>query len=376
MAKRQRDDDAPARIAVIGAGGWAQGWHLPNLSCRSDAVIAAIVDASAAPASVYNSDMASLAQLSEKYGAPAFDSLTTLLSSGVAFDGIICSTPHATHTQIGLEAIAAHKHILMEKPLTTDVGEARALYDAALAAPSLAFLVNITSNWRDGSLAAADWVRGGRVGEVTHVSSTFACPLRKLFEDPTNKGWTQPTGSMKGNGFGWGQLTHSLAWVYRVTGLRPVRVYAACAMSPVTGADLRDVLTVTCEGGATISATGIADAPPGRKIVRNEVFGTQGMLTYSGSAPMRGSGVTDLSSRLELRRHDGTVEQGPPFAFEWLEQTGTGPGSLDALVNACRGQPFVAAAGALEGLRAVATVDAMYRSALSGSAERVAEECA
>ena len=78
---------------------------------------------------------------------------------------------------------------------------------------------------------------------------------------------------------------------------------------------------------------------------------------------------------LRLLRHDGNMEQGPPFEFEHLSKTGTGPGSLDAFVAACRGSPYYSGAGALEGLKAVATIDAMYRSALSGQAEAVADPC-
>ena len=32
-----------ARIAVLGAGWWSQGWHLPHLSRNSEVVIAAII---------------------------------------------------------------------------------------------------------------------------------------------------------------------------------------------------------------------------------------------------------------------------------------------------------------------------------------------
>jgi hypothetical protein len=42
------DGDAPpARIAVIGAAWWSQGWHLPQLERNPDAVIAGIMQVSA-----------------------------------------------------------------------------------------------------------------------------------------------------------------------------------------------------------------------------------------------------------------------------------------------------------------------------------------
>ena len=40
-----------ARVAVLGCGGWTQGWHLPNLGRRADAEIVAVVDPSEHPGS-------------------------------------------------------------------------------------------------------------------------------------------------------------------------------------------------------------------------------------------------------------------------------------------------------------------------------------
>ena len=80
-------------------------------------------------------------------------------------------------------------------------------------------------------------------------------------------------------------------------------------------------------------------------------------------------------SRLELWRNDGTHEVGPEFEYEHLDQLGTGPGSMDAFVDACNGKEYTNASGALVGLKAVATIDAMYRSLRSGQAEAVADAC-
>ena len=39
----------PARVAVIGAAWWSQGWHLPQLHRNPDSVIAAIMQRSEQP---------------------------------------------------------------------------------------------------------------------------------------------------------------------------------------------------------------------------------------------------------------------------------------------------------------------------------------
>ena len=134
---------------------------------------------------------------------------------------------------------------------------------------------------------------------------------------------------------------------------------------------LRNTTLACSRVACTRPLPGVATIPGSAKLCGNWIFGSQGMLTYSGLAGSHDANPDGAPSRLELLCHDGTSEKGQPFEFEHLSQTGTGPGSMDALVNACLGKPFNVAAGALEGLKAVATIDAMYRSALSGLPEEV-----
>lgn len=42
-AKIAHTEPGPARIAVIGAAWWSQGWHLPQLQRNPDAIIAGIM---------------------------------------------------------------------------------------------------------------------------------------------------------------------------------------------------------------------------------------------------------------------------------------------------------------------------------------------
>ena len=74
---------------------------------------------------------------------------------------------------------------------------------------------------------------------------------------------------------------------------------------------------------------------------------------------------------LEIWTNGGEHEVGPPVQFEHLDQDGTGPGSLDAWIQACRGKEYFVGAGALEGLKSACTIDAMYRSSVSGQPEPV-----
>ena len=77
----------------------------------------------------------------------------------------------------------------------------------------------------------------------------------------------------------------------------------------------------------------------------------------------------------DLHENSGAVEIQVPergFEFEELEQSGIGPESLQSFIDACiGGSNYYVGADALVGLRSVQTIDAMYRSHVSGNAESV-----
>ena len=228
-AKRARttppEAPPPARIAVIGAAWWSQGWHLPQLLRNPDATIAAIMQRSEQPTAAKFLDLTleTKTQLKARYkDVPVFSSCEELLADAEALakvDGVIICTAHSCHADMGMKFLAAGKHVLMEKPMTVDVGEARMLAAAAAAAaPKLAFMVNNTANFRDKCFDARRLVKAGELGEIHHVLCVMYSPLMLLFDDPANDGWVKPTGTMvqsdgSGNGFGWGQLSHLLGWV-------------------------------------------------------------------------------------------------------------------------------------------------------------------
>lgn len=372
-----------ARVAVVGCGGWTQGWHLPNLAHRSDAEVVAVVDPTEQPGvgGCVPSICAPMPEVAAKYSARWYKSIEEVLADNdeLKLDGVLCAAPHQVHAKVGTAVLEAGLHLLMEKPMTADTTEARMLLDLARSRPTQAFLLNNTANWQPGTVAAYEAVAAGKLGAIRHVNAVFAAPLEWLFGGDT--WWAKPQGSMVGNGFGWGQLSHTFAWIFKVTNLTPKAVFAVTQASEKTGADLYDAITITCTNGATISVAGVGACPDkGFKVLGNWIFGTEGMMSYSGLAgsdnvkisaeQVVAEGGKRATPHLELWRNDGTHELGPPVEFEHLDQVAA-PGSMDAWLKACLGQEYFVGAGPLEGLKSVATIEAMYRSAQSGQMEQV-----
>jgi predicted dehydrogenase len=372
----------PANIAVCGAGWWSQGWHLPHLSRHPNARIAAIVEPSAHPRSAI-SHLEPCESLGKRYGAPTFRSIDECLAAGIALDGVLVCTSHASHFEVGSKALSKGLHVLMEKPMTTDVAEATRLLDLAAranAAHGAKFMVNNTANWRAHAVTASSWVGGGRIGAVEHVLCVMHSPLLWLFDDPANVGWTKPTGKMAGNGFGYGQASHVLAWIFKVAAVAPEEAYCAMTHSKASGADMTDAAVIRCTNGATICFSGSGSVPGNAheedttnenvhscgKHISMRIFGSEGTIVYEGDDQDEGSG------RLLLRRRDGGSEVREGFLFENYDQKGDGPESVHAFIEACGGTDPYVGVDAQVGMQVVKALDAMYRSSLSGQPEKMA----
>mmetsp|Transcript_57685 Transcript_57685/g.137225 ORF Transcript_57685/g.137225 Transcript_57685/m.137225 type:complete len:375 (-) Transcript_57685:43-1167(-) len=368
----KKDGPQTARIAVAGAGWWGQGFTIPHLSRNALATLTAIIEPCPNPRSTLKDDMKSTKELSETYNVPVFKTVDEFLASdaGKNTDGMVVATNHATHNEVGIKAMKSGYHVLMEKPMTTDVQEARELMEEAARTERI-FMVNNTANYRDHAKTAHDLVRGGEIGKVQYVACAMASALGWLFEDERNVGWTKPSGKMLGNGFAWGQLSHTLAWVYLVTDLEPEFVICHMGWSEKTGADLHDSAIVKCKGGAFINVQGVGNLPfvsyeKTTKQIENRIVGSEGTLLYSGEDMFPESG------KLVVTRSDGKEQVFPGFYFEEYQAEGDGPNALKSFIGGILGKPFFNGAPAKVGYRAVQTIEGMYRSALSGKQEAVA----
>jgi predicted dehydrogenase len=381
-----------ANIVVIGAGWWTQGWHLPSLHHNPQANFA-IVDTSPHPKSNLNPDLESLSALKVKYKTRIFASTDEMLKDiGPELDGVLIATPHATHYEVCRQVMgeldrrkeqgeSRSLHILMEKPMSTDIQHAINLYKLVKNhTGDSKFWVNHSANYRVQAKMAREIIASGRLGRVKHVTAFFASPLKWIFEDPECKGWNEPDDGMLGNGFAWGQSSHLFAYLYHICPhLQPVDVFCTMTHSQKTGADVSHSATIRCSDGkdqeyAVMSVSGTTllpgnahSHPPVAKKIQVEVFGDEGSLHYEGNDREASSG------RLEIRNPDGGVEVVyNEFHFENLDSEGSGPESLQNFVQLCCGNSDVyEGADVMDGLRSIQTIDAMYRSHASQSLENI-----
>src|SRR6476661_2386347 len=97
----------PLRVAVVGAGYWGPNL-VRNFRGSSSTEVLWVVDASEERAS----------RLAAAYGGIRVSSDPADVLADDQVDAVVIATPPETHAPLGLAALSAGKHVLIEKPLT------------------------------------------------------------------------------------------------------------------------------------------------------------------------------------------------------------------------------------------------------------------
>ncbi|MCC6694469.1 MAG: bi-domain-containing oxidoreductase [Candidatus Hydrogenedentes bacterium] len=111
-------------VAVIGAGGFASAFHLPNVAKMSGARLVAVVNRTGAKAK----------QAAEKYGAAYCTTDVNQVLADDAVKAVIIATRHNLHAPLAIAAAKAGKHVFVEKPMAMTVPDCEAVCDAAESA--------------------------------------------------------------------------------------------------------------------------------------------------------------------------------------------------------------------------------------------------
>lgn len=342
------------RIGIVGVGWWAASNHLPILKARSDVELVGVC----------RLGKDELRQVQDQFGiAYGTESFDDLLET-VPMDGLVVASPHRLHGQQTLKALDKGLHVLVEKPMTVDSAEARAV--VALAAKrDRHVVVPYGWNFRPYFAEAQRLIAGGSIGAIRHVSAVMASPIGELMSGhampgtenelfrPNPETWANP----QNGGYGWGQLVHLLGGLFYLADLAPERVFAFTGKSDL-GADLFNAVSLQFAGGATAALSGAATVPDGKPFqVDLRFYGSEGML------------LLDVErERCVVQRLDGNdiavpIEPGTG-AYACIEP-------VNRFVDLCKGLAVENAGPALVGARAVEVVEAMLRSAKSGNAERI-----
>ena len=113
-----------------------------------------------------------------RLGCPATDSLDVLLEAEC--DAVAILAPHRQHHDLARAALAAGRHVLVEKPITATVEEARDLCNVAAAA-GLVLAVCFQHRTRSELVEARRLIRAGALGELQRIDLLGVWPRRSSY---------------------------------------------------------------------------------------------------------------------------------------------------------------------------------------------------
>lgn len=171
-------------IGVIGCGGIAMNKHLPalaKLAARCELVAFCDIDEAKA------------AKAAAQFGVPGAAVHTDhkkLLATG-GLDAVHVLTPNNSHAPITIDAFAAGKHVLVEKPMAATGADALAMVEAAEKSGKN-FTVGYQNRWRSEIQTLKGACAAGQLGEIyfakAHAIRRKAVPTWGVFQDKAKQG--------------------------------------------------------------------------------------------------------------------------------------------------------------------------------------------
>jgi predicted dehydrogenase len=144
------------RVGVVGVGYWGSR-HLRAL--QSTTGVAAVVGVDQRFAQIDDR------KEQKDHGAAVYADLEDALPH---VDAVIIATPPASHAALGMKAIAAGKHVLIEKPMAISTEAAGSLVEAAYAA-GVVLMPGHTFEHNAAVHKLRDLVRGGELGRLFYL---------------------------------------------------------------------------------------------------------------------------------------------------------------------------------------------------------------
>lgn len=167
-----RPEDRPFRWAVLGPGSIARRF-VRELPASRTGVLVAVGSSDAGRARALADEAEAAGARGAARGGRVSSGTYAEVLADPGVDGVYVSVVHTKHAELALAAARAGKHLLVEKPLTPNLGSASALVDAAERA-GVALLEAFAYRFHPATRRLLQLVAEGAVGRVSHVDASFS----------------------------------------------------------------------------------------------------------------------------------------------------------------------------------------------------------
>lgn len=150
---------AVVRTALVGFGYAGQTFHAPLIAATPGLELTAIVSGQPEKVGTHWPTVRVLPDIDAALTDPGIDL-------------IVVATPNDTHADLARRALHAGKHVVVDKPFTVTLTDARDLAALAHQSPGLLSIFH-NRRWDADFLTLADLVRQGTLGRITQFESHF-----------------------------------------------------------------------------------------------------------------------------------------------------------------------------------------------------------
>jgi predicted dehydrogenase len=267
-------------------------------------------------------------------------------------DVVVVSTPNGLAAQIAIAALAAGRHVLMEKPMGRDLAEAARVHAAALSSGRV-LGVGFNHRHHPAIRAAAQLVSAGAIGRLHWLRARYGHGGRPGLE----REWRSDP-AQAGGGELLDQGIHVLDLFLWLAGA-PTSVYGITRTTSWPIAPLEDNAFGVLQFTGGVVAQLHVSMTQWKNLFSLEVHGEAGAVIVEG---LGGSYGTERLIRVR-RAFEGGAPEVEEVHFEgadesWLHE-------WRHFMDAVNGRPH-GLTGAADGLAAMRVADALYRSAAEG----------
>ncbi len=338
-------DAAPLRLALVGYGWFAELLHERVVPHLSGVEVVAAVDPS--------EERRERAEAASLVTAPTLQDLPSVAE----VDAVMVLTPHDTHREIVTAAAAAGLHVFCEKAFAVTSADCVAMMEACRDA-GVVLVVGHMQKLFPAHRRAVELARSGELGRVLSVAVDGAhwCPVFP--------GWWRSADRCGGLLYWTG--IHDLDTMRALVGAEADTVFAVTGPRVDDYTDYEDVVAATIRfANGAVGTVHVAEQWPLRTF--EESF--EITVTLSAGA-IRVTPARALVEHAARKDHERGEVRGESFgSFEAMEEEAYRR-ELEDFVEAVR-DGVTDHPSALDGLRCVETLEAVYRSAASGAAEPV-----
>lgn len=123
---------------------------------------------------VFSRDPVNAAQVARDYGGKSYPTYAAMLGDP-EIEAMLLPTPHFLHREQAEQAIAAGKHVFIEKPIATNLADAEAIRNAARAANRV-IAVGHQGRRTGAARKARALINAGAIGRVVHLVAVQGFP--------------------------------------------------------------------------------------------------------------------------------------------------------------------------------------------------------